>query len=117
MPSDARWTRRDFLRRTSLALAAGLVVGPEVMEAFERLTHRKVFVSAWPNGLPQIGDRVERMITISGSTYETWERVGNQYSFRRQFVPSEKSWWGSAVWYPDVPALPAGAVLGTVRVS
>jgi|SRR3990172_5453252 len=37
-------TRRDFLRRTSLALAGGLLLGDAALEAFERLTHRKV----WP---------------------------------------------------------------------
>ena len=35
--------RRTFLRRTSLALAGGLLVGDAALEAFERLTHRKVF--------------------------------------------------------------------------
>lgn len=48
--------RRNFLRRTSLALAGGLVVGPQVMEMYEqaslrddlldymaRMTHKKVF--------------------------------------------------------------------------
>ena len=34
--------RRLFLRRTALALPA-LVVGDAALEAFERLTHRKVF--------------------------------------------------------------------------
>ena len=39
--------RRDFLRKTSLALAAGLIVGDEALEAFARLTHqRKSFPSA-----------------------------------------------------------------------
>ena len=35
--------RRSFLRRTSLALAGGLVLGDAALEMFERLTHRKVF--------------------------------------------------------------------------
>jgi hypothetical protein len=39
--------RRDFLRRTSLALAGGLILGDEALEAFARLTHqRKSFPSA-----------------------------------------------------------------------
>lgn len=39
--------RRDFLRRTSLALAGGLVVGDAALELFARLTHtRKSFPSA-----------------------------------------------------------------------
>lgn len=42
-------TRRDFLRRTSLALAGGLIVGDAALELFERLTHRPVFASAWPS--------------------------------------------------------------------
>ena len=37
--------RRDFLRKTSLALAGGLLVGPAALEAFERLTWRRKF---WP---------------------------------------------------------------------
>jgi hypothetical protein len=37
--------RRSFLTRSGLALGA-LVVGDEVLEAMERLTHRKVFPSA-----------------------------------------------------------------------
>ena len=32
--------RRDFLRRTSLALAGGLVVGPQVMEMYEQASLR-----------------------------------------------------------------------------
>lgn len=36
-------TRRDFLRRTSLALAGGLIVGDAALELMERLAHRKVF--------------------------------------------------------------------------
>jgi hypothetical protein len=39
--------RRDFLRRTSIALAGGLLLGDAALEAFERLTHvRKSFPSA-----------------------------------------------------------------------
>ena len=55
--------QRDFLRRTSLALAGGLVVGPQVMEMYEqaslrddlldymaRVNHKKVFaLGAMPN--------------------------------------------------------------------
>lgn len=36
-------TRRSFLARSSLALAGGLLVGDAALEAFERLTHRKVW--------------------------------------------------------------------------
>lgn len=35
--------RRDWLTKTSLALAGGLLMGDAVMEQYERLTHRKVF--------------------------------------------------------------------------
>src|SRR3990167_9610905 len=35
--------RRAFLRRTSLALAGGLIVGDAALEMFERLNHSKVF--------------------------------------------------------------------------
>lgn len=48
MPLD----RRTFLRRTSLALAGGLIVGDAALELFERLTHQKVFAlgDGWPEG-------------------------------------------------------------------
>jgi hypothetical protein len=39
--------RRSFLRRSSIALAGGLLLGDAALEAFERLTHvRKSFPSA-----------------------------------------------------------------------
>lgn len=47
--------RRDFLRRTSLALAGGLIVGDQAIELFERLSHRKVFALG---GLPWTGQPV-----------------------------------------------------------
>ena len=39
-------SRRDFLRRTSLAVAGGLIVGDAALELFDRLTHRKVWAGA-----------------------------------------------------------------------
>lgn len=42
--------RRSFLRRSTLALAGGLLVGDAALEAFDRLTHRKVFALG---GLPE----------------------------------------------------------------
>ena len=72
--------RRNFLRRTSLALAGGLVVGPQVMEMYEqaslrddlldymaRVNHKTVFaLGAIP--LPTI-----RTSTLSETWYEiTW---------------------------------------------
>jgi hypothetical protein len=42
--------RRSFLRRTSIALAGGLLVGDEALALFERLTHQKVFALG---GLPE----------------------------------------------------------------
>lgn len=48
-------TRRDFLRKTTIALAGGLIVGDAAMELFERLTHKKVYAlggyNEWPHGL------------------------------------------------------------------
>lgn len=38
--------RRDFIRRTSLALAGGLLVGDAALQMFERLTHSRVFAFA-----------------------------------------------------------------------
>jgi hypothetical protein len=47
--------RRSFLRRTSLALAGGLVLGNEAMEMYERLTHKKVWaMGRMPGPLPTI---------------------------------------------------------------
>ena len=48
--------RRSFLRRTSIALAGGLILGDAAMELFERLTYtRTLFPSAeihrWPLGI------------------------------------------------------------------
>lgn len=40
--------RRSFLRRSTIALAGGLVLGDAALEAFERLTHRKVFALGAP---------------------------------------------------------------------
>lgn len=42
-------TRREFLRKSSIVLATSLIVGDEALEAFERLTHRKVWALG---GLP-----------------------------------------------------------------
>lgn len=44
--------RRAFLRRGSIALAGSLLVGDAALEAFERLTHRKVFALG---GMPEYG--------------------------------------------------------------
>ena len=48
-------SRRAFLRRTSLALAGGILLGDAALELFARLTHRRtMFPSAWPelHGVP-----------------------------------------------------------------
>ena len=57
-------TRRSFLRRTSLALPA-LLVGDAALEAFERLTHRKVFA---------LGD-----IPLRGTYYNRLAPPGMEY--------------------------------------
>lgn len=43
--------RRDFLRRGAILGAGGLLLGEAALEAFERLTHRKVW-AGWsaPSG-------------------------------------------------------------------
>lgn len=66
--------RRDFLRRTSLALAGGLVVGPEAIEAFERLAHRPVFALGHPAprvtfAVDKVQDRGFYFITASVLEY------------------------------------------------
>lgn len=53
--------RRSFLRRTSIALAGGLVVGDAALELFERLTHtRSLFPSA---AIPGYGESVIDTLT------------------------------------------------------
>lgn len=42
--------RRDWLTKTSLALAGGLVLGNEVMEQYERLTHKRIWALGGLNG-------------------------------------------------------------------
>lgn len=81
--------RRAFLRRSSIALAGGLVLGDAALEAFERLTHRKVFALG---GLPEspIGiSGMERMARefsatyyygVSTSTYPVWASYGPEAS-------------------------------------
>jgi len=48
--------RRAFLRRTSLAIAGGLVVGPQVMEMYEQMTHKKVFALGAMRGIFNVRD-------------------------------------------------------------
>lgn len=43
-------SRRSFLTKSSIAIAGTLLVGDAALEAFERLTHRKVFALG---GLPR----------------------------------------------------------------
>lgn len=68
--------RRSFLRRSTIAVAGGLLLGDAALEAFERLTHRKVFALG---GLPQAGMVGLFDITTSASvhrlssaTYQNW---------------------------------------------
>ena len=57
-------TRRDFLRRSSLALAGGLIVGDAALELLDRLTHRKV----WALGaMPDVVD-----VTLAGVSAGTF---------------------------------------------
>lgn len=88
--------RRDWLKRTSLALAGGLVLGDAAMEAYERLTHKKVwalggagpilFTSEWiasdgvsDDALLDSGNwqRVEWEVLAGRATAEVW--VNGEY--------------------------------------
>ena len=60
-------SRRDFLRKTSLALAGGLILGDAALEAFERLTHRKVWAGADFGG------------TFDGISRSTWQEWSVHY--------------------------------------
>ena len=86
-------TRRDFLRKTTIALAGGLVVGDAAMELFERLTHkRKSFPSA--------------AIGAEYYSYDIWERMENgQWSHRTEY-PAREGKWGTVVHHWDVPDPP-----------
>lgn len=80
-------TRRDFLRRGSLALAGGLLVGDAALEAFERLSHRKVFALG---GLP---DRKKwYSVMYSGSWPSTRETaVEYAWGYMGEGQPRERS--------------------------
>ncbi len=76
-------TRRDFLMRTSLALAGGLILGDEALEAFARLTHvRKTFPSA----------------AVGGQSF-TVEIIGDDGSFERYVSVTLQA--GQVVWMQD----------------
>lgn len=66
-------SRRDFLRKTSIALAGGLIVGDAALEAFERLTHRKVWAGADFASKDQHG-RTWHVVGINGSTLTLSDR-------------------------------------------
>jgi hypothetical protein len=73
--------RRDFLRRTSLALAGGLILGDEALEAFARLTHqRKSFPGAdvWPSGMTDMLTS-SSVHNLNTTTYPEW---GVSYAHR-----------------------------------
>lgn len=59
-------TRRDFFKRSSIVLAGGLIFGDAALEAFERLTHRKVFALG---GLPE----PKLWHGMVGASYPQWE--------------------------------------------
>lgn len=63
--------RRQFLRRSGLAVAGGLVAGNAALELFERLTHRKVWALG---GLPtQVVSGVDRWGTVRYvALYSSW---------------------------------------------
>lgn len=47
-------SRRDFLKRGSLWLAGGLLVGDAALEALDRLAHTKVFALGAPKRLMEV---------------------------------------------------------------
>lgn len=117
--------RRDWLKKTSITLAGGLILGDAALELFEKLTHRKVFALGglsdqhlWGLSTSTYPDwsavtTSTSLQSITGSTYEIWERLYNgQYAHRREFLPDNKDVWGSVVHYPDVPILPLTAKIG-----
>ena len=84
--------RRLFLRRTALALPA-LVVGDAALEAFERLTHRKVFAlggvdSAYLSGLFRPGEGVA--LIRSGAIVE-FGVVADRYTVTMNYPVSVQS--------------------------
>ena len=75
--------RRSFLTRSTLALAGGLLVGDAALEAFERLTHRKVFaLGGWRSVVAAdlSWDKVQDRSAVSASLTLRWSdgTVSNQ---------------------------------------
>lgn len=52
--------RRNFLRRATLAAVGSLLVGDAALEAFERLTHRKVFALGAIDHTSYLQDLIDR---------------------------------------------------------
>lgn len=84
--------RRDFLKRTSIALAGGLILGDAALEAFERLTHRRTMFPSAGVGGRLIEWRGE--MDAAGTLY--WEQVSRP-----------------KVWNAEPPRI----AIGTVRAS
>lgn len=95
--------RRTFLRRTSIALAAGLVVGEEALEAFAKLTHQR---KSFPVGVPYQsrfvywdasikappGITYVSLVRVSGNIEVTPEMVKGMKPSERAFVDLTKRW-------------------------
>ena len=78
--------RRQWLTRTSLAIAGGLLLGNEAMEMYEKLTHKKV----WAMGGMKHGPRMvivrEECSVFGKSLMEEMVLMQNRFTPPGQYV-------------------------------
>lgn len=71
--------RREWLTKTSLALASGLVLGDVAMDAYERLSHKKVFalgeIGRRETVREQLEQQYRRAFGVSGTGFIAGDRV------------------------------------------
>ena len=69
--------RRAFLRRSAIALVGGLLLGDAALDAFERLTHRKVWALGGPPKRPAYTASIDfvyrRAVADRRTGLMTWE--------------------------------------------
>jgi hypothetical protein len=109
--------RRGFLTRSGLALGA-LIVGDEILETLDRLTHvRKSFPSAAVNALPTdwrfvrvVGDidvSSSCLVTLQGSCFANgpWTPIETQPMVDGTITFSRPYWMSATIIIPPVRAV------------
>ena len=76
-------SRRSFLRTLGLASAGAVLVGPDVLEAFARLTHvRKSFPSAGIPGAYSLNSAMTEIYSkVNREVYEAMRAMTEEYSW------------------------------------